>query len=675
MKESLEKLKSLKHAAIDESVFIFSWHSCGKGIYGRGCNENGELRVLPLELVPGLYCVTSDIIALKLTFPSLNIIDTKIIFDANNFTPMDLISGYEATKTTLVKIECSDFPAAMKLKNYITRNATLRRLVICSEYYDPQLQIYFELFIKQYNATEKYKHVKTTMRWFNRRLKIKQKPEPNIQLISFDIETVSSVPDRVPTGEDKDDIMFSISIHTSRNNEMTCLVYVPLHMASKDASQLVKKNINYDNSYKLIIFNSEKSMLKRALELLNPPELHYLVGYNSKNYDIKYLFIRSIFYNLNVDFITDYGLTMGWNQIHIDLFHLVKSRYTFKKYTLNNVASEILNAGKEDVNSVALRNTFFKIKKEQRLFTTEEETLQLPSLYSMILYNNQDTKLVYDLMIYTDMLNYARNETDIKAFAINALNEHTSKMKHKAIMDCFLVGLSLKVFLGTYPHQYNQTLYGETLVTIDTTKNLDYPKKNGKIGGYPGGVNYCRETVYVPKIKAYDYRIAYPYAIQTMGLSSETAAILPANLILSIWDSLNVNDWEFWIYKIHSSSEPAHSPLYIHRMIVYGIDMGGKLENTREAISHAKDSLIIVIWKGRSSVLGRIIQTFNDHREKCKSLKKLLDTLKTELESLKYSKILMDEDKINEESEMNNNSNLEGNINYKLFIIYYFLLL
>lgn len=635
-------LKELPRINSDEYLFVVSWHSDGEYIYGRGCKADGSVAVIKLNIVPGLYGASSDPVMLQYALASHRIKKTKIKVRCNNFTPMDIFSGLEPTDATLVKVCTPKYKDAEALRYYTEKNGTMRPILAVTNYYSPQLQVYFELFVENYNKTGKYEHVRTTYRWFNADLKIDlTRPQPKIPMICFDIETVSSLATRVPTGEDKDDVLFSVSIHYAETDEMFCLVYVPIKKSSREIGEIIQKLDNY-SGFKLRIFNSEKSLVKVALEMLYPKKLHYLVGYNSRFFDVKFMFLRSVFFDLRHPFIIDYGLSMGWNQIHLDLFQLCKSRYTLKRYSLNNVASEILNSSKENVDAVALRHTFNEILSTQQLKAHEDyKDPKIPSLYSMIIYNNQDTRLVTQLMEQTDMLVYAFKETDIKAFPINAFNVHASLMKHKVVMDCFLVGLSQKVFLGTYPHKNIQCLMNDQICEIDTMKNLDYKKPGKKETGYPGGINYCCESAYVANIKAYDYRIAYPYAIETMNLSSETATIVPGEVLFHCFDELDLGEWDFWEYRIHSSANPAHSSLYVHRMIVHGINFGGKIEEcSKEYMEKHMDDLIICIYKGRRSVLSTIIETFNTHREDCKADKKTLGILIDDLNKIRLELIL-----------------------------------
>lgn len=634
----------LKYPKCHDYLFVISWHTDGGNIYGRGCLSDGTVNILQLNTTPGLFGVSSDIETLRMLFPSRKIIDTKIKFTSNNYTPMNLFSKHNPCDGTLVKICCQNFIEVNRLKYEIQKNTTLRTCILIPIYYDPHLQVFMELFWINYKRTQEYQHIKSSYIWINPNLDIMQKGEPKIPMISFDIETVSSQQSRVPTGEDKDDILFSVAIHYADTDTMKSYVYIPINESSRSIRQKLLDNGEYDDSFKLKVFNSERKMLECVLyDLSNDDKIHYLVGYNSKYYDMKYLFARSIFFNLNKTFILDYGITLGWNQIHIDLFHLCKSRYNFKKYSLNYVAMELLNSSKEDVNAVALRNTFDKIKETQEIF--RDSTEQLPSIKDMIIYNNQDTKLVTEIMQETKMLEYAKKETDAKSFAINAFNQHSVKMQHKIIMDCFLVGLTEKVFLGSYPSQFVQCLYNGMCCEINTIKNLNHAKKGkGKVAAaYPGGINFCRETIFVRLTYEYDYRIAYPLAIQSLNISPETTAIIQANLFLTIFNEDDPDEWTIWKYKIHSCVDPQHSTLYVYRMIQFGVDIGGRIKSTVEALTALGDSLIIVIWNKRKGVLSKIIETFNNKRESKKTLKKTLNLLVNELNSIRTFMINNDE--------------------------------
>lgn len=87
------------------------------------------------------------------------------------------------------------------------------------------------------------------------------------------------------------------------------------------------------------------------------------------SYDIKYLLVRCHFYGLYTDrFVWKDGYTFGFDQIHVDMFRIALMRYTYKKYTLSYVSKQLLKDDKVDVDAVALRYTFHRMKKRQHIY-------------------------------------------------------------------------------------------------------------------------------------------------------------------------------------------------------------------------------------------------------------------------------------------------------------------
>jgi hypothetical protein len=116
----------------------------------------------------------------------------------NNYSLSDVL--FEPTKMRkhdlknlhLCKIETRTFEDALRLHKTLSMDPSLRRFVLLPQYWDVEKLVYCE---SKVTTTEKNNETSS-----------------KLTVIAFDIETVSSEKDRLPTGEMVDDILFTASI-------------------------------------------------------------------------------------------------------------------------------------------------------------------------------------------------------------------------------------------------------------------------------------------------------------------------------------------------------------------------------------------------------------------------------------------------------------------------------
>lgn len=197
-------------------TFVFEWCDDGEIIFGYGCNSLGvACRIIP-KIEPGLFVVSSDISILQeaaalLGYP-IQVYD--ITYNTNNFAVHDLFEDYSVARpANLVKICTNTVTEAFRLYNKFKSNETSYKYVVVAQYFDVTKQIMFELLIRKVHAQIVQNHLKnlnveidytipeSVMCWFDENLNVyKNFPPPKIPLITFDIETVSDDPHRLPTG-------------------------------------------------------------------------------------------------------------------------------------------------------------------------------------------------------------------------------------------------------------------------------------------------------------------------------------------------------------------------------------------------------------------------------------------------------------------------------------------
>lgn len=618
-------------------MYIKEWIDSGSIIYGVGPDINGIASKLPMNLRTGLYTITKDVELLKLIMsrirPTFNIYDTGKIMDSNHFSIFDLLNNNEIGEGHLIKIKTDLFDQSKALMNYFKYNAHLYKYICVPYYWDAHLQIFMDRMILTGDTTP------IINKWMDDSFTIHNYKDPIIPIITFDIETVSSDAHKVPTGEDIDDELFSVSIHQISNNKLYSLIYIPIENENvvKLKTQLLTNDEykTYDDIENIMeVFSTEKDLLIRTLSLLHMNgKYHYLIGYNSTNYDIKYLLMRCHFYQIETNnFVYNNGfMYTKFQQMHIDLFKVVMMRYKFSNYTLKNVSTQLLKTTKEDVDAVKIRYTFHVIRHKKEIQNHDAyDALGIPSIRDIIVYNNIDTLLVSKLIDIIGVIEFVDEYTGSRGMNISSVNYIYNKMQYKILMECFVIGLKKNIFLSNFKsEEQNINFYTEDEMfvhTLDLSKQLN--DTTSKTSKYPGGINYCNKEVLENDVQVYDYRIAYPLIIERCNLSDETCSIVPANYLLSLFDKLkNKELFNTYDYLIHAGSNKTVTKLIIHNYIYKNDYCGGEFKFCKEELEKRNDRPVIIVWHGKRGILSQIIEYMNIKRESTKNKRKILDGL------------------------------------------------
>jgi DNA polymerase elongation subunit (family B) len=666
-------------------LYVVEWMEDDKDqVIGYGCDVNGNAARIRIDAELGLYAVTNDLPTLRsiCSFLSYNVIAyPQFKYKSNNFAPYDLLFDYDVTKrdTFLVKIVTPTVRESMELFYRFRKDERSYKYVSVPLYWSVTNFIIFERMIKYYkNNGDKvdYTVPRVTMRWFDDRLNCYHYPEPDIPIITFDIETVSNDPNRVPTGEHQFDELFTVSIHHNHTKMLYTLIYLPLsreHEIMNGGNRAIETIINDGypmDSYSmdetnnvttnvLEIFDSEKALLIRTMDLLQADpkgeKLHYLVGYNSFSYDIKYLFIRSAYYKLPCfeNFVYREGYAYGVSQIHLDLFRIIMMQYRLKRYTLNNVAKQLMQDTKTGVNAVQLRYTFHAIRKHQKYFTHEECEERWPSVRDILHYNNYDTILVSKLLKKVKSIEFTLKQAHECRIPLSKLNTNYNKMRFKLWSKCFVVGLEIGIFLGTfkssiarikYPVDNNMTDFLEFKMNLEDqlltgTGRFDDDKQYTSSltsKKYPGGANFCLGEYMADDVHILDYRIAYPLLIDRQNISDETATILPARVLLETYRLLGgeerAREFRTFDYLTHTGTTKSETTILYHQYIYNGLYCGGEFPFVESELARRHNAPVVLIWNGRRGVLSDIISKFNINREETKNIRKMLTVVTSTVE-------------------------------------------
>lgn len=671
--EAKEKLNSIPGTQSEkDAAFVYEWCDNGDSILGFGCNSLGDVCCLRPKIVPGLFVISSDTCMLKhiCALYGYQIEPYELEYDTNNFAVWDLLQDYSVCKPgNLVKIITHTVSNAQQLYNKFKYNHQSYKFAGVPQYFNVCTQIMFELLIIKNLKLRKaklpldYTVPETTMMWLDENLNIYDREAPKIPIITFDIETVSSDPHRVPMGDARDDILFTVSIHHTHTNILYTLVYLPLKMHPKDMALMIK-----DDGYDIIpdksvddskcinvleCFGTERDLLTRTMELLNlKSKLHFLFGYNSINYDIKYLLMRCSFYGIHMDkFIWREGYSFGVEQIHLDMFRITVMRYRLKSYTLNDVSREILKNSKTGVSAVNLRYTFFRMVKYGRFFKHSEGSEKMPSVKDTLEYNNADTLLVSKLEKVTKSIAFIIKRAQDCNVPLTTMNTNFNKMQYKLWNECFIIGLKLKIYLATFkqpnasikcitPSPYSQNDITEIdicltdkLNVIDASENVSSassrytvtPQKKAK---FPGGANFCLGERNADNVQMYDYVTAYPVLMDRKNISDETTTVLAASVLLMLYPNIkNHHTFKTYDYMAHSGTTKTETVVLYYQYIYDKLYCGGEFPFTADELKSRGDSPVIIIWEGRRGVLSRIISYFSQVRADTKLYRKALDEL------------------------------------------------
>jgi DNA polymerase elongation subunit (family B) len=673
-----ESYPSLHRIPNQDLIYVVDWVTDGDKIYALGPDQKGYTSKFEIEKV-GVYGITSNLQVLTVVMNRLGLPVTKTgkFYWGNNFKLIDMMQNYTLKeRCECVFIETKTFTQAKKMFDKF-KFSTNSKLLTVPHYYDPINLV--QCKFQSIDPRRKFINV-----WLTKNLEEKVLPEPEIPWISFDIETVSTNNMRVPTGEEENDELFSVSIHHSHTSKLYSLIYLPIvnvstknlkrEMLSLDAYE------NYEGVENIIeVYNTEKDLLIRTMDLLTlGNKFHFLLGYNSTNYDIKFLVLRCKYFELPMDrFRYSRAFHISYNQIHLDIFKIVMMKYDFSSYTLNNVVRQILKSAKADVDSVALRLTFHYMKSNQKLYSHEiYQQLKIPSVRDIIHYNNIDTILVYRLCKEDGIVQFAIDECSSKSITIQAINKIYNTKQFKIMSQCFTLGLEKGLWFGsiTQDDQYIELQVIDDVIPleIDIRSILQAANVRGK---FPGGINFCCKEIFAKMIQEYDYRIAYPLLLQKSNISPETTTITYGSVLLHLFDRIEDRDQYILMdYQSHSSLSKTLTRVLVYKYIYWNKYCGGEIEFTREALKEKQNNLICVIYQGRVGVLSPIIELINNKREadkaKFKQLSAILDSLETERMNLVLNKInptekvMEEEDNNNDDFNFGEGSECDGDFNF-----------
>lgn len=239
---------------------------------------------------------------------------------------------------------------------------------------------------------------------------------------------------------------------------------------------------------------NEKEMISRFIEIVNTENPDVILGYNSDNFDFKYIDDRakklSIPMKLGLDGSDLKFLRRGYvsaavirGRIHVDLYPIMRRHLTLDRYTLERVYLELFDEKKEDIEGDEI----------WKYWDSGGEMLDELFEYSM-----DDAIAAYK--IGEKMLPINRELTRI----IGQPLADISRMASGQMVEWFLIRKAYK--------------YGE--LVPNKPSQYEYTKRRGKT--YVGG--YVKEPVkgLHENIVSFDFKSLYPSIIISKNISPET---------------------------------------------------------------------------------------------------------------------------------------------------------
>ena len=509
-----------------DEVYIHEWLTIGKKLYGIGIDENNVQGYIEPAIKFGLivtarnnkYIKILENFALCKTIKKIeNVANIKII----GHTIMNTIeNNFTTNNWKFYKIYTETFANAMELFYLLTNNNVL------VNYIKPPCLWNLDVFI----LLERYKNFGSWTEtnnfcyyvWMNENLEILERKKPtHFEIMSFDVETVSPDPTRIPTGNLYSDYIVSASISIQNEQQQSIqqhsLIYAPIDDSGNLETQLetidpLKKTHENVNEHKFYYFKTEQSLLQKLFSIFENNNQHYiLLGYNSKKYDMQYLLFRAILLGMPEasNFYLQHGiLCYGFNMMHLDLMLIIMKFYKAEmdNFRLNTVAKYCLEQQqKADVDAVAIRFTFEKILKSGSIQSNYGH--KIPLVSEIVYYNDVDTLLLINIW---NKLSYNTTIPDIcKEYSISASRLCQSQVSEYISVKLFSKMFQDGNFFTYYPKQH----------VLENGKLIDFEKNITRdIDTYSGGLNYCDGRRIIRNLVCNDFVAYYPYLISGFNL-------------------------------------------------------------------------------------------------------------------------------------------------------------
>lgn len=632
---------SLEYAYNNENIYCF-------GIE----HESGKHVKLKINIEAGLFLFAHTVENIEMIKnilePQQEIIVYDLKFKNSNKTYLDTVFDTSKNKDmVLFKITTKSFEESKRLY-YIMRST------LCfNNAFELTHKWSIEMFLYIYQMVLfKNKHgVSLISTWINNDLFVqkehKSKPEALNNMLYFDIETISSDPVRVPNGSCVDDLLFSVSLLFCHEGkiECKCLILLPI---DKDVADKYIEQITHDDLQKqyghiihnrsIEIYNSEIDLLMRMYDLMLDPykgQFFYCVGFNSNNYDMSFIFYRSLHYHKLYKYYKQFKfqimcLTFGLNMYHVDLQMFLKKYYKEgNSFSLKTFSTTILDAEtKEDVNPVTFRYLFVDVYKNKhdiiKLFTYSNSSSY--TLSKVILYNDIDSILLFRLWGASFVKNTIDETTNKHIMPVHRLiyaesGEFLEMYMINSILcdsDYFMVYTENETTIDTPYDSYLTFNKSESIKSIKKSLNTN--------NSYDGGLN-CVYCGYYGESYSLDFVTYYTKQLDGYNVSHETSMCLTFEHVMALYNmGLHFENCIFFMFHSHKSEKETDVTVYNFLNGLENNDCFSIKEIIENKYKFKKNQRLVLIYIGERGFLSTYAKKQNELRSSVKDQKKCVRT-------------------------------------------------
>lgn len=625
---------SLKKRALEitnEPLSVIEWDADESNLFGYGVNDENELKYFIAPADFGLFVGLRNPHHLAI-FNNNPLIEkiTKIDTDlkSNDLTVFHSFTGKDDV-LLMYKLHTGTFYAACKLYRELDNASCLNFATVPINWNIETFLMFEIIYLNHGNLMST--HFKNSVLYYDKfyvdpsTKLLKQKPHyiKFIPKISFDVETVSPLAERVPTGELFSDICFSISFVIELEPETVKVITLINLPAVTEKFEIDKKYTIGDRE--TIIFNSERDMLKKAFEILSYKKYFLCLGYNSAFYDMPYLMQRAFMLNMPEykNFVYQHGVfAYGIYMTHVDLYLYSSKYFELEDYKLNTIAKYCLEKSKVDLNAVNLRYVFDYFRSSNDINHPFEFPDEKFTLKEAIHYNEIDAMLVYEIFITSKMTESLQDIS--KSYMINWVRILDSKINENYSNKILRTGCFLGRLFASNHLSKNVIIPNIGLLKLHNklivSQVIDEESK------ICGGMNYCTGRQRENNILAFDYTAFYPYLMGENNISHETVNIVRVKELRQMWDLVKNRNCEIRLFVDVRGETKLETQLRC-RMLINGSLNHGTIVNSLDNLSD--DDRVVILNKEQDGILSMFIKGQNEIRDKSKALKKELESILT----------------------------------------------
>lgn len=558
-------INSLETIQDDSFLFILDWVTLESICYGIGVEPTSKKFVkFKTTVEPIFYVWARDLNSVtNLLVHATSLVNNKQpiiqcsekLYKNNQSTMLDdlLKNTHNDATWKMYAIPMFSFKACKKLHGYLNNNTTVLYNVSTTACWSTEILLMLTMHTKYPNRVD----IPIFSKLINRNLEYDEITnfEPNLDVMVFDIETVSHEDHRLPMGDYATDCMSSVTIvkySTSKNiYEIETLFNIPIDDANelKEAKDIIQ---NHTKPYRYVtkrtteIVNNEIDLLQKTLaHFLDPRfEMFVLLGFNSKYYDMSFLLRRATYLCLSEieHFYYIHGIvTYGNKMIHIDMQQVIQKYYRgeLSSFALKNVAKDLLeHVAKVDFNARYIRYIYNYFIEEKTInhgkFSSELCKKYTGAAWSVDLetlayYNDMDSIVVLSLWLelqYEPFLLFVTRDNfmPLSRIAQTGVSEYLNT-------NIIFEGIKRNIVCTNHFHQlftHNSDMY------IHTNLNVLASSNDKESAGYGGGFNFRYKKEHLSSVAAMDAQAYYPEIIAGFNLSHETTILFTVQGLLEI---------------------------------------------------------------------------------------------------------------------------------------------